>query len=179
MSPAERAAAVREAVNDALLTADAKNRAVRVLLNVVIISAFIDVYPTVDKWLLEGGELDVRALAKAAARAGLSAVFAYVMRRYGDASRIPTPLPPTPAGQPADPAVVAVLDNNLELGGGVELAGAAVHVDVAEEPIVALETPPPGYVPDPDVEAELDRIAEGGPEPDGVKGYGGVVSRGR
>lgn len=87
------------------LAVDAKNRAVRTLLvnlatdvavalAVVIVAAFSKANGFDDlEWSLIGFSLIKTAIVTAGS---------FVLRRFLDPSGVPTPLPPTPTGEPAD-----------------------------------------------------------------------------
>lgn len=70
--------------------ADARQRALRTLVQFLVVEVLVTVLPLVVAALDPGGTLDVRALAKAAVRALAGALLAYLMGK-----RIPPP--PTPA----------------------------------------------------------------------------------
>ena len=92
------------------LVIDAQNRAVRtflvglatdllVALALVLYNVFVDAdsFSSVD-WSVLGFSL---------AKTAITTAGSYVLRRFVDASRIPTPLPPEPVPAPADPEPMA------------------------------------------------------------------------
>ena len=90
-----------------LLSADAKNRAVRTFLQGLAIDLAVAiasvVLSSVDAITDKAGLVTVGlALAKTV----VTTVASYVMRRFLDGSSVPTPLPPAPAAEPADDTAV-------------------------------------------------------------------------
>lgn len=84
-----------------LLTADARNRALRsfiqgLAVDVGVAVAFV-VYDATSS-----DEPDYRLLWATLIKTALQTAAAYVMRRFVDPSRVPTPLPPNPPGEPDD-----------------------------------------------------------------------------
>ena len=90
-------------MNTTLLAADARNRALRTILQglaycvlfavgLVLYNAFRDA----DQW----SQVDWRQLGFSAVQAAVMAGFAYFNRRRLDSSSIPTPLPPEHPGEP-------------------------------------------------------------------------------
>jgi ABC-type proline/glycine betaine transport system permease subunit len=89
----------------ALLVQDAGNRALRTFLQglayVILLAVGLVLYNAfvaADGW----GSFDWHQLAFSAIQAGVTAGFAYVMRKNLDPSNIPTPLPPEHPGEPND-----------------------------------------------------------------------------
>lgn len=90
-------------MNTTALTQDASNRALRTFLQALggevllqIVPALFDlVSDETVRWDLNV----VQSLIRMTVLASLS----FIMRRYLDTSRIPTPLPPTPQPEPATP----------------------------------------------------------------------------
>jgi len=90
-----------------LLSADAKNRAVRTFLQGLAIDLAVAVasviLSSVDAITDKAGLVTVGlALAKTV----VTTIASYVMRRFLDGSSVPTPLPPAPAAEPADDTAV-------------------------------------------------------------------------
>jgi hypothetical protein len=82
------------ALPDNLLTADAKNRAWRTLLWALFAAMLVDVLPLVYAALDEdGGPVDWGRIGRAALRIAIEASVAFVVRRFGDASALPTAAP--------------------------------------------------------------------------------------
>ena len=91
--------------NVKLLTADAKNRGARSLYWGLLIDVIVAValWAGVDLLAADGwGELEWTILSFSLFKSVVQAVVSFVMRRFGDASKIPTPLPPEPVGEPND-----------------------------------------------------------------------------
>jgi hypothetical protein len=96
----KQVAALRKAHNEKLLVLDAKNRALRSFMQgagldvlvaaAVFGSSLLSSTEAID-WKLQGA-LFGKTIAQT--------IFSYVMRRYMDPSKIPTPLPPDPPGEP-------------------------------------------------------------------------------
>ena len=89
------------------LTEDATNRAVRTAYQQLGIDVLVAVamfvattFAVKDGW----DEFNWKVLGFSLAKTVIATVAAFVMRRYMDASGIPTPLPPTPVPAPATPA---------------------------------------------------------------------------
>lgn len=99
---------VNEAAVTALLSADAKNRAWRTLLQNltvdVIVTAVVYLGPVIAGWSAWG---DVTAQWKIVAfslgKTVLLTVFSFIMRRFMDKSALPTPKPPVISGDTTDP----------------------------------------------------------------------------
>jgi hypothetical protein len=86
------------------LAIDAKNRATRVAIQ----GLFIDLCVTVvlilwTAFAQAGGWSDLQwaLIGFTIAKTVVQSIASYVMRRYLDPSRVPTPLPPDPQAQPA------------------------------------------------------------------------------
>lgn len=86
------------------LARDARNRAARVFLvglaidlGVATATLAVTVTSSVDAW--QGWAVVGATLARTVAQT----TGAYVLRRFVDPSRVPTPLPPEPVPAPADP----------------------------------------------------------------------------
>lgn len=89
----------------ALLTADAKNRGLRSFLQGLAIDVGVGValvlattFGDANDW----GDLEWTIIGFSLAKSVVQAAAAFVMRRFLDASSLPTPLPPTPQPEPAD-----------------------------------------------------------------------------
>lgn len=92
----------RTAANTRILNADAKNRASRSLYWGLLIDVLVAValWAGVDLLAADGwGDLEWTILSFSLFKSVIQAVVSFVMRRFGDASRIPTPLPPEPSGE--------------------------------------------------------------------------------
>ena len=85
------------------LTQDAGNRALRYALWSLVVGILLDVWPLVNDALGGSDPVDWGSLGKAALRIVLGSAVAFIARRWGDNSPIPTPLPPTPQPAPATP----------------------------------------------------------------------------
>jgi hypothetical protein len=90
-----------------LLQADAQNRAWRTFLVSLIIDVgvaitllLVTTFQDANSW----GEIEWTILGFSLAKTVVASAGSFILRRYVDASRIPTPLPPSPVPQPADPA---------------------------------------------------------------------------
>ena len=90
----------------ATLTADARNRALRTLL----VNLTTDVAVALALVLVAAfsrangfGDLEWALLGFTLAKTAVVTAGSFVLRRFVDASGIPTPLPPTDPGPPADP----------------------------------------------------------------------------
>lgn len=94
---------VDTAWNVARLNADAVNRAVRSFLGALVVELIATAGPVV--WQLVNDEETQwdGDLAQSIVRIIGLAAFSYILRRFGDPSAIPTPLPPLDPGRPADP----------------------------------------------------------------------------
>jgi len=89
-----------------LLTADAKNRALRTFIQglaidlaVAVGTVLVTVFATAGGW----GDIQWAVVGFSLAKTVVQTVVSYVMRRKIDGSVIPTPLPPTPQPEPAEP----------------------------------------------------------------------------
>lgn len=86
----------------ARLTADAANRAIRTVIQAVLVEVGYLVIPEINRMLQDEATIwdwnAVQSLIRVAAFGALS----YIMRRYLDPSPIPTPLPPSDPGVPAE-----------------------------------------------------------------------------
>lgn len=89
----------------ARLVADAKNRSWRTALQglaidvgVAVVLVLSTTFASANDW----GAIEWALLSFSVAKSVLQAIAAYVMRRYLDKSRVPTPLPPDDPGRPAD-----------------------------------------------------------------------------
>lgn len=122
------------AVQPTLLAADARNRALRVFLAGLAIDLAVAVALLVQDVASSTTEPDWRVLGGSLLRTVAQTTAAYVLRRFLDPSRLPTPLPPDPPGEPdrdvrpADPgyAVIRVLVQLLLIVGGALLFLAAL-----------------------------------------------------
>jgi len=92
-------------VQKALLTADAKNRSLRTFLvglsidvGVGVTLVFINAFATANDW----SDIDWLILSFSLGKSIVQAAGSFILRRFVDASKIPTPLPPDPPGKPAD-----------------------------------------------------------------------------
>lgn len=88
---------------NSLLGLDASNRAVRSFIQ----GLAIDVAVAVAMWAVtvvndaaEWGDVQWAIVGFTLAKTLVQSVAAYVMRRYLDPSKVPTPLPPEPPGEP-------------------------------------------------------------------------------
>lgn len=95
------------AVDKRALTEDASNRAFRTFLQGLAIDVAVGIalalgtyFATKSSW----GEVETAVLTFSIAKSFVQSLCSFIMRRFMDASRIPTPLPPTPQPAPADPA---------------------------------------------------------------------------
>jgi hypothetical protein len=87
------------------LTADAKNRGVRTLLTGLAIDVAVGValvlaayFASANSW----GDLEWAILAFSLAKSVVQAVCSFILRKFLDPSKFPTPLPPADPGEPAD-----------------------------------------------------------------------------
>lgn len=88
-----------------LLNDDAKNRALRTLLQQLGIDVLLAVVLLLAPLLQKAndfGDFEWKAIAFLVTKTVLATLFAWVMRRYMDGSRFPTPLPPEYPGKPND-----------------------------------------------------------------------------
>lgn len=88
--------------------ADAKNRSWRTFLvgmsidvAVGVTLVLVSTFASADGW----GSIQWIVLSFSVAKSFVQSAGAYVLRRFLDPSRIPTPLPPADPGPPADPAL--------------------------------------------------------------------------
>ncbi len=118
MSPREsaRARRARLALEERQLRRDARNRALRTTIQ----NLGIDVGVAVATFVLanlESVDLSNKAalitIGGSLIKTVLSTIASYVMRRWVDRSRIPTPLPPDPPGEPDDDAGRVAVDGLL------------------------------------------------------------------
>ena len=93
-------------VNAQILAADARNRALRsflqglaVDLGVAVITVLVTVFGDANGW----GDLQWGIIGFTLAKTCVQSIASYVMRRFVDGSGLPTPLPPEPAVEPAEP----------------------------------------------------------------------------
>lgn len=87
------------------LTHDANNRAVRTFIVGLAIDVAVGVALVLTTYFAERnswGEIEWTILGFSVAKSVVQAVGAFVLRRFVDASRIPTPLPPAPVPPPAE-----------------------------------------------------------------------------
>jgi hypothetical protein len=105
-----------------LLATDASNRALRSLLQGLAIDVAVGValaltayFATRNNW----GDMEWALLGFSVAKSAVQAVCAYIMRRWLDPSRIPTPLPPAPVAPPAQ--VVTQPGNGTAAGSGTNV----------------------------------------------------------
>jgi hypothetical protein len=104
--PRHSDSALRVATPTDLLEADARNRALRVLLTNLAIDVGVAVALTLSVALADAQEwsdLQWKLLSMSLAKSVSAAIGSYLLRRVVDPSRIPTPLPPSPPGPPAEP----------------------------------------------------------------------------
>lgn len=85
----------------AQLERDARNRALRTFLAGLAIDLAVAVALLVQDSVQEPNA-DWRVLGASLVRTVLQTTAAYVLRRFIDPSRVPTPLPPNPPGEPDD-----------------------------------------------------------------------------
>lgn len=90
-----------------LLQADAKNRALRTFIvnlvadvAVAIVLLLVTTFQDANSW----GDIEWTVLGFSLAKTVVASAGSFILRRYIDPSGIPTPLPPSPVPQPADPA---------------------------------------------------------------------------
>jgi phosphoglycerol transferase MdoB-like AlkP superfamily enzyme len=91
--------------NSTLLTADAKNRAIRTLvqnLGVDVVVALVAVLLPVFQDANSFGDFEWAIIGFSLVKTFALTVFAFIMRRFLDASALPTPVPPEYPGEPAD-----------------------------------------------------------------------------
>lgn len=87
------------------LTKDANNRAVRTFITGLAIDIAVGValvlaayFGSANNW----GDLEWAILAFSLAKSVVQAVCSFILRRFVDGSRVPTPLPPSPVPEPAE-----------------------------------------------------------------------------
>lgn len=87
------------------LTEDARNRALRAFIQGLSIDVAVGLalvlatyFANANSW----GEIEWTVLGFSLAKSVVQAIAAFVMRRFVDTSRIPTPLPPAPVPPPND-----------------------------------------------------------------------------
>ncbi len=86
-----------------LLAIDARNRALRTFLVGLLIDVGVALVMVLTEVLNnEPNDVDWRLLPALLLKTALASAGSYVLRKYGDPSHFPTPLPPTPNGEPAD-----------------------------------------------------------------------------
>jgi hypothetical protein len=91
-----------------LLTKDAVNRAARTLWQNIGIDILVAIVTVLYPVLIESenwAELDWKWLGFSVLKTVVLVVFSFVMRRFLDASPIPTPLPPAPVPEPNEDQV--------------------------------------------------------------------------
>ena len=91
--------------NKDLVRVDAANRTVRTFFQGLGIDVAVGLALVLGTFFLDKnswGEVEWTILTFSLAKSGVQAVAAYVMRRWLDPSRFPTPLPPDPVGEPND-----------------------------------------------------------------------------
>lgn len=86
--------------NAQVLARDARNRALRSFLQGLGIDLLVAVAVVVQGVASSSDPIHWRIVAASLARSVAQAAAAFVMRRFLDRSRIPTPLPPDPPGEP-------------------------------------------------------------------------------
>lgn len=86
------------------LEGDARNRALRTLIQSLAADVGIAVLVAVTAWWNAGPDLSTRAAWTGAgvliAKTAVTTALSYLMRRYVDGSAVPTPLPPEPVPAP-------------------------------------------------------------------------------
>lgn len=90
------------------LSVDARNRALRTFLQGLGLDLLTAVAAAVLLWLPDADLSSQDAwlvLGTGLVRTVMQTAFAYIMRLKLDGSAVPTPLPPTPQPEPADPVV--------------------------------------------------------------------------
>lgn len=93
----------------AALSVDARNRGVRSLLVGLALDVAVGVALVLSAFVLDltsWGQVQWTVLSFSLAKSVVQAVCAFVLRRFLDPSRVPTPLPPTPQPEPAEPSNV-------------------------------------------------------------------------
>lgn len=90
----------------AALTSDARNRALRTLIQSLAADVGIAVLVALSAWWSASPDLSTReawiGVAVLAGKTAITTALSYLMRRYADGS-IPTPLPPAPVPEPVAP----------------------------------------------------------------------------
>lgn len=89
----------------AALTKDATNRAARTLYQQLGIDVLVAIAMFVSTELMshsDWSEFNWKVLGFSFAKTILSTIASFVMRRFMDASKVPTPLPPAPVPPPND-----------------------------------------------------------------------------
>jgi hypothetical protein len=99
------------ASNTQLLTADAKNRALRTFVQSLTLDVVIAIIAVLIPLLQNAnsfGDFEWSIIAFSLIKTAALTAFSFIMRRFLDPSPIPTPTPPEHPGEPADdtPAVV-------------------------------------------------------------------------
>jgi hypothetical protein len=124
----------------AALTEDANNRGVRAIWQGLSVDVLIAVALLVTNILTDANgwsDLDWKIIGFTLMKTVLMAVAAFVMRRYLDGSKVPTPLPPTPVPAPSTPAGEAVDFDN-------ETAPSLIADDDLDEPVNPTGSMPEG-----------------------------------
>ena len=91
--------------NTEVLSADARNRALRTFLQNIGIDVLVAVVAILIPFFQDAnsfGELEWKIILFSLAKTIALTVFAFIMRRFLDRSAFPTPLPPVTAGTPND-----------------------------------------------------------------------------
>lgn len=93
-------------VNRSLLTLDAVNRLWRTVLQALVYAAIAGAATAIHAYLQgrDVSQVSMPEMFNALLQGVGMGALAYLMRRYGDGSWLPTPLPPAPAVAPAKPA---------------------------------------------------------------------------
>lgn len=92
--------------NDLLLKEDASNRAWRTFLVGILLDVGVAIALTLTAFFATRNSWDDfewAILTFSLAKSVVQSIGSYVLRRFVDPSSIPTPLPPTPQAQPAEP----------------------------------------------------------------------------
>lgn len=90
-------------MNTSILAADARNRAWRTALQQLTIDIVVAVVLLLAPLVQDANKLDDfewKVIAFSVGKTVVAVIFSYVMRRFIDPSRIPTPLPPADPGEP-------------------------------------------------------------------------------
>lgn len=90
-------------ITRARLTADAVNRTVRTVLQALLVEVGFVVVPELIRALEDKATVWDVDLAVSIGRVAAISALSFVMRRWLDPSRFPTPLPPADPGIPAEP----------------------------------------------------------------------------